>query len=235
MVVNNVGEPVEVPLFVNITMTSPDGIVMAGWSETRSGGLAVDGIWTITIDLWPEQTGEWIFTATIDPFDEVAELNEGDNNLSITVSLDAKPEGFLSSIKTPAIWTSIALVVLLLSAMLIRRLSFSEESEIEFDEGPVPEETVTPAQPIFEPLVSAPPVSQQSQHKANAALDSLLVENKAVEETNSGIPPIGSHVADWQGLAWAGEYQYDAEGTWYSGPDCGRWKQNDDGSFTRHS
>ena len=235
MVVNNVGQPVEVPLFVNITMTSPDGVVMAGWSETRSGGLAVDGIWTITIDLWPEKTGEWIFTATIDPFDEVAELNEADNNLSITVSLEAKPEGFLSSIKTPAIWTSIALVVLLLSAMLIRRLNFFEESEIEFDEEPVPEETVSPNQPIFEPLVSAPPVSQKSQHKANAALDSLLVENKAVEEANSGIPPIGSHVADWQGLAWAGEYQYDAEGTWYSGPDCGRWKQNDDGSFTRHS
>ena len=234
MVVNNVGEAVEVPLFVNITMTSPDGTVMAGWAETRNGGLTVNGIWTITIDLWPEETGEWIFTATVDPLDVVPELIEDDNSLSIIVSLEAKPEGFLSQIKTPAIWSSIGLVVVLLAVMLLRRIRIEELLDDEVEDTIEPE-IEEPSRPVFEPLTSSPPVSQQSQERANAALDSLLVQETVDTQDATKIPPVGAQVTDWQGLAWAGDYQYESDGTWYVGPECGRWKQNEDGSFTRKS
>ena len=102
-------------------MTSPDGELSNGWTETRQNGMSANGIWSITIDLWPEQTGQWVFTATIDPEDTVAELNESDNSLQLTVQLEEKPEGFLSSIKVPAMWTGIGLILILISLVAIRR------------------------------------------------------------------------------------------------------------------
>ena len=54
-------------------------------------------------------------------------------------------------------------------------------------------------------------------------------------KNDKSIPLIGTRVADWESLVWAGEYEYDEEGSWFIGPDCGRWKQDDEGGFTRLS
>ena len=243
--VNNVGETVDTPLVLNITMTSPDGEVSNGWTETRQNGMAENGIWSITIDLWPEQTGQWVFTATIDPEDTVPELDEEDNMLQITVQLEAKPEGFLSSIKVPAMWTGFGLVLVLVSIVALRRfmsttsVPFSEESmdeeekELPAISGPPPPSAARPMPASISATISEPVLSTDIA-SASKALDGLVDEAvKIAEEVSDGIPAIGSKVADWQGLKWAGEYEYDEDGTWYRGEDCGKWKQNDDGSFTR--
>ena len=78
-------------------------------------------------------------------------------------------------------------------------------------------------------------ISSADIASASKALDGLLNDvEKVTESVDSNIiPEIGSRVADWQGLKWVGEYHYDEDGTWYSGTECGRWKQDDDGGFTR--
>ncbi|MCS5537630.1 MAG: hypothetical protein NZ770_05955, partial [Candidatus Poseidoniaceae archaeon] len=244
--VYNLGDTVDTPLVVNITMTSPEGEQSNGWTETRQNGMAEGGIWSITIDLWPEQTGQWVFTATIDPEDTVAELNEDDNSLQIMVQLEAKPEGFLSSIKVPAMWTGFGLVLALISLVAIRRfLSIEPEP---FSEEPE-EEKVTqvisgpPPSSASQPVPRSVTITQESESSisstdiasASKALDGLLneVKENVGDVDSSSIPVIGSRVVDWNGLKWVGEYQYDEDGTWYSGADCGRWKQDDDGGFTR--
>ena len=76
-------------------------------------------------------------------------------------------------------------------------------------------------------------VTTEVSASALAALDSLKAPEPA--KNDKSIPLIGTRVADWEGLVWAGEYEYDEEGSWFIGPDCGRWKQDDEGGFTRLS
>ena len=173
------------------------------------------------------------------------ELDEEDNMLQITVQLEAKPEGFLSSIKVPAMWTGFGLVLVLVSIVALRRfmsttsVPFSEESmdeeekELPAISGPPPPSAARPMPASISATISEPVLSTDIA-SASKALDGLVDEAvKIAEEVSDGIPAIGSKVADWQGLKWAGEYEYDEDGTWYRGEDCGKWKQNDDGSFTR--
>jgi hypothetical protein len=187
-----------------------------------------------------------VFTATIDPEDTVAELNEDDNSLQIIVQLEAKPEGFLSSIKVPAMWTGFGLVLALISLVAIRRYLYiepepfseelEEEKETQVISGPPPPSASQPMpRPVAITQEPGSSISSTDIASASKALDGLLNEVKENEGNvdSSSIPVIGSRVADWKGLKWVGEYQYDEDGTWFSGADCGRWKQDDDGGFTR--
>ena len=45
--------------------------------------------------------------------------------------------------------------------------------------------------------------------------------------------PDPNHVEDYSKLPGGGEYEYTAEGTYYVGSTCGRWKLNEDKSFTK--
>lgn len=231
--VDNLGESIEHPITLNITMTSPDGKVMMGWSETRNYGLVENGIWTLTIDLWPKQVGEWILTASVDPDDHLPELNEEDNSISLEVEMTGKPEAFLSQIAEPTMYGGGAIVVLLGVIFLIRRLTrkeeelfIEEEKELADISDPIP--TIA-EKPAYVPMVATTEVSAS----ALAALDSLKIPEPS--KNDKSIPIVGTRVADWEGLVWAGEYEYNEEGSWFVGPDCGRWKQDDEGGFTRLS
>lgn len=231
--VDNLGESVEQPVTLNITMTSPDGQVLMGWSETKTHGLVENGIWTLTIDLWPKQSGDWILTASVDPDDHLPELNEEDNSISLEVEMTAKPDAFLSQIAEPTMYGGGAIVILLVVVFLIRRLSgkeeelfIEEEKELVKISDPLP---ISAAKPAHVPMT----VTTEVSASALAALDSLKIPEPS--KNDKSIPLIGTRVADWEGLVWAGEYEYDEEGSWFIGPDCGRWKQDDEGGFTRLS
>lgn len=52
-----------------------------------------------------------------------------------------------------------------------------------------------------------------------------------------GVPPTPvvaeERVADYSQLPGGGDYEYTAEGTFYVGETCGRWRLNEDKSFTK--
>ena len=48
-------------------------------------------------------------------------------------------------------------------------------------------------------------------------------------------PPVEEKAEDYSKLPGGGEYEYTAEGTFYVGPTCGRWRLNEDKSFTKIS
>jgi len=233
--VDNLGESIEQSITLNITMTSPDGQVLMGWSETRTHGLVENGIWTMTIDLWPKQSGDWILTASVDPDDHLPELNEEDNSISLEVEMTGKPEAFLSQIAEPTMYGGGAIVILLVVVFLIRRLPRKEEEQFIEEEkelvkisDPLPTSAAKP-KPAHVPMIATTEISAS----ALAALDSLKVPEPS--KNDKSIPLVGTRVADWEGLVWTGEYEYDEEGSWFVGPDCGRWKQDDEGGFTRLS
>jgi hypothetical protein len=60
------------------------------------------------------------------------------------------------------------------------------------------------------------------QERAAQAMAALGVPSNAEER-----------VEDYSKLPGGGEYEYTADATYYVGPTCGRWRLNDDKSFTR--
>ncbi len=68
---------------------------------------------------------------------------------------------------------------------------------------------------------AATPQEMAAQHMA-----ALGVPDQAASE---------ERVADYSQLPGGGEYEYTAEGTFYVGATCGRWRLNDDKSFTKLS
>jgi len=147
--------------------------------------------------------------------------------------MTAKPDAFLSQIAEPTMYGGGAIVILLVVVFLIRRLSgkeeelfIEEEKELVKISDPLP---ISAAKPAHVPMVTTTEISAS----ALAALDSLKIPEPS--KNDKSIPLIGTRVADWESLVWAGEYEYDEEGSWFIGPDCGRWKQDDEGGFTRLS
>ena len=103
-----------------------------------------------------------------------------------------------------------------------------EEKELVKISDPLPTSAAKP-KPAHVPMIATTEISAS----ALAALDSLKVPEPS--KNDKSIPLVGTRVADWEGLVWTGEYEYDEEGSWFVGPDCGRWKQDDEGGFTRLS
>jgi hypothetical protein len=78
--------------------------------------------------------------------------------------------------------------------------------------GPPPAQSTTPA------VVPSPAEQAAAQF---AALDAMT-PTKEVERVSS-----------WEDLPAGGDYDYTADGTFYVGNDCGRWKLLDDGQFEK--
>jgi len=82
--------------------------------------------------------------------------------------------------------------------------------------GPPPAKAKPPNVDVNEPTKDI------SDAMAKLSLDSLPGNNTQVES-----------VASYESLPGGGDYEYIAEGTFYSGEDIGRWKLEEDGSFTK--
>ena len=67
------------------------------------------------------------------------------------------------------------------------------------------------------------PVPNISEAMSKLSLDSL--PGKSI--------PQPEKVASFENLPGGGEYEYLGEGTFYSGENIGRWKLEDDGTFTK--
>jgi hypothetical protein len=72
-----------------------------------------------------------------------------------------------------------------------------------------------------------PEISSQTPAEQAAASFAAL-DNHSVSE-----PMTPQRVATWNELPSGGDYDYTADGTFYAGPECGRWKLLDDGQFEK--
>ena len=82
--------------------------------------------------------------------------------------------------------------------------------------GPPPKKKVTEVTPQSN-------ITDITSAMAKLSLDNLPGRGKTIEE----------RIPSYESLPPGGDYEYLAEGTFYLGDGIGRWKLNDDGSFSK--
>ena len=182
-------------------------------------------------------TSNWNLEVIIDSNNSIAELNEENNIWNKGYS--SSEEGMSALV---IIGSASGVFVIILGIVLLlyqrRKIPTQEEfQEAEVPEAP-PEKKKGPTNVSSASTSSTkkgpppakkkvPEISTQSpaeQAAASfAALDSLTPSDVKTPE----------RVATWNDLPSGGEYDYTADGTFYDGPGCGRWKLVEDGQFEK--
>ena len=182
-------------------------------------------------------TSNWNLEVIIDSNNSIAELNEENNIWNKGYS--SSEEGMSALV---IIGSASGVFVIILGIVLLlyqrRKIPTQEEfQEAEVPEAP-PEKKKGPTNVSSASTSSTkkgpppankkvPEISTQSpaeQAAASfAALDSLTPSDVKTPE----------RVATWNDLPSGGEYDYTADGTFYDGPECGRWKLVEDGQFEK--
>ena len=182
-------------------------------------------------------TSNWNLEVIIDSNNSIAELNEENNIWNKAYS---SSEDGMSALVIIGSASGVFVIILGIVLLLYQRRKIPTQEE--FQEAEVPEappekkkgptnvssaSTSSTKKGPPPPKKKVPEISTQSpaeQAAASfAALDSLTPSDVKTPE----------RVATWNDLPSGGEYDYTADGTFYDGPGCGRWKLVEDGQFEK--
>ena len=195
--------------------------------------------------------GTWTLEITVDKEGLVWEIDETNNVWNRTVQSDS---GGLSGVTLMV--GGGAIFALIGGAVLLRRRSPSS-SEVEEKVMVALEATAQNHQPSKEPIPSPQPAKKRrgppggkiattsgktpSRGPPRGPPKTTQIESEPSPQEMAakhmaalGVPETAEErVEDYAQLPGGGEYEYTAEGTFYVGETCGRWRLNDDKSFTR--
>ena len=237
----NDGESIDLPFEVTIYTVIDGESVVA--KNSNFGQISSDVITKINAYvLIPE--GDWELLIVVDSNQTIWELDEQDNNYSISYSTAASMFG------TIVAGVGGGLVVLILLGVLVLRrknrldgdvssLDVGEVQPQQVEEKETPDLTAAAVETTPKPKRVGPPrkgpppkkkveVTPQAEAKSHfSALDALLPSTNEVANAEK------TFARDYTELPGGGEYEYTAEGTFYVGSTCGRWILNDDNSFSK--
>jgi hypothetical protein len=180
----------------------------------------------------------WNLEVIIDSSGSIAELNEENNIWNKDYS--STEEG-LSSLVIAGTASGVFVIILGIVLLLNQRRKTTTHEEIHEEELPEePQEkkkgpsNITSSQSGSSSKKGPPPAKKKvpeisTQTPAEiaaasfAALDTLSVNEVQTPE----------RVTTWNDLPSGGEYDYTADGTFYDGVECGRWKLLEDGQFEK--
>ena len=195
--------------------------------------------------------GTWTLEITVDKEGLVWEIDETNNVWNRTVQSDS---GGLSGVTLMV--GGGAIVALIGGAVLLRRRSPSS-SEVEEKVMVALKATGQNHQPSKEPIPSPQPAKKRrgppggkiattsgktpSRGPPRGPPKTTQIESEPSPQEMAakhmaalGVPETAEErVEGYAQLPGGGEYEYTAEGTFYVGETCGRWRLNDDKSFTR--
>lgn len=195
--------------------------------------------------------GTWTLEITVDKEGLVWEIDETNNVWNRTVQSDS---GGLSGVTLMV--GGGAIVALIGGAVLLRRRSPSS-SEVEEKVMLALKATAQNHQPSKEPIPSPQPAKKRrgppggkiattsgktpSRGPPRGPPKTTQIESEPSPQEMAakhmaalGVPESAEErVEGYAQLPGGGEYEYTAEGTFYVGETCGRWRLNDDKSFTR--
>ena len=180
----------------------------------------------------------WNLEISIDSNDSIAELNEENNMWNESYS---SSESGLSSLVIAGMASGVFVIILGIVLLLNQRRKTPVQNEPDVEEKTeAPQEkrkgpsNVAVSKTASTTKKGPPPAKKKvpeisSQTPAEQAAASFAaLDNHSVSE-----PMTPQRVATWNELPSGGDYDYTADGTFYAGPECGRWKLLDDGQFEK--
>ena len=206
-------------------------VVLESQGQIKSG-QGINKIFSLTV---PE--GDWILEVEVDSDNSIWELNENDNSYSKEYSVPIQDN------TTMYIGGGVGIVLLIGLIFVIRGRSDSEDSflaksgpdgEIKQSSGPPKDMRRAASSLATSSIKKGPPpapkkeVAEPLNTDVNSALSKLSLDN--LPGRDNAQP---QSVPSYDKLPGGGEYEYLAEGTFYSGETCGRWLLKEDGSFTK--
>ena len=230
----NSGERIQDAFNVSVFLVRGDTSTLIAQKAFPGLDTSEAGNMRIIVDV-PE--GTWNLDVVIDSDAAIAELDESNNAWSETYQ--SSGEGFSATILV----AGGSLVAIVAGAMVLLRLRKAPKVEndvveevqdvakevpvIEKKTGPANVATATsgPKKRGPPPAKSKPVVAETSPAEAAAA------QFAALDALTPTVEP--ERVASWEDLPAGGEYDYTADGTFYVGDACGRWKLLDDGQFEK--
>ena len=230
--VKNSGESLQESFNISVYQIVGDEKTLVGLysqSQIASGQGVVKRV-AITI---PE--GDWEILVMVDEEQKIWELNEEDN--TFTKSYAAPSE--VSSL-TYVIGGGV--VVTLLVLVILKRRSGNELNEskrlpsienLPRSGPPQSKRSISQKTPINKPKKGPPP----KQNKPGPEVSVTNVADAMAKLSLSTLPgreyESKTTVQSYQSLPPGGDYEYLTEGTFYTGPGIGKWKLEEDGTFTK--
>jgi hypothetical protein len=230
----NAGERVEDSFNVSVYLNKSNSNELIAQKSFSGLDSSEAGIMRIIVDV---PKGSWDLNIMIDSDGVVAELDEVNNNWN--AAYNSETEGFSSTVVVAG--SSLLVLVIVVAIVLLRRKRTdtidvaNEEPTREAKEVPSIEKKTGPknvASPNSGAKKRGPPPAQSTtpavvpspaeQAAAQFAALDAMTPTKEVERVSS-----------WEDLPAGGDYDYTADGTFYVGNDCGRWKLLDDGQFEK--
>jgi hypothetical protein len=228
----NSGESLQDSFNITVYIISNDERELVGiFSQSlMSAGQGITKLAPITV---PED--DWTLEVFIDEEHKIWELNEEDNSFSKDYD---GPEKFNFGLYTGIGAGIIALIAL--GTILKRRagdeLLQSPKKMPALDELPrsgPPEASKAKTSPQAKPKKGPPP--KQEYVPVNAPVPDITeaMSKLSLDSLPGKSNPQPEKIASFEYLPGGGEYEYLGEGTFYSGESIGRWRLEDDGTFTK--
>ena len=229
--VKNSGESLQQPFNITVyTVTDGEKTLVGRFKQAQiASGQGIIKRIGVTV---PE--GEWTLEIYVDEDQQIWELNEDDNVFSMDFD---EPEKLNYSIIAGI---GAGFVSLLLLVIILRRKNSNKLSETK--ELPMLEDLPRsgPPQSMRSKTVSSkpkkgpPPKKSEQTPASNLQHDiSDAMATLSLSSLPGNMKQQPEKVSSFETLPGGGEYEYLKEGTYYSGEQIGRWKLNDDGSFTK--
>ena len=232
--VKNSGESLQESFNITVyTVIGGERTLVGLYTQAQiAGGQGIIKRVAITI---PE--GDWELLVIVDEDQKIWELNEEDNSFSKQYNA---PEEFNMMLYVGG---GSGLLIVLALIFILRRRSGNELAQAKKmpsiedlpRSGPPPStRSKTGPPPSSKPKKGPPPKPKPAEAEVQPIANVAdAMEKLSLDALPGRADAQLQSVPNYESLPGGGEYEYLSEGTFYSGDEIGRWKLEDDGSFSK--
>ena len=228
----NTGEDLEEPFNITVyTVSGGEQSLVGRYSQTSisSGEGIVKRVSIVVPD------GDWEVLVIVDEEQQIWELNEDDNTFSKSYSTSEEAGAMVYILGGTGLFAVLLVIIVLRKRSRSEINAAKQHSSIEelprsgppqssrniaSENQPKPKKGPPPKARAAEPVVA---VANVADAMAKLSLDTLPGNGEIAKTT----------VPSYESLPAGGDYEYLNEGTFYTGDGIGKWKLEDDGSFTK--
>ena len=241
--VTNAGEQLPTPFNTTIELVQGDERTLVG----RANFASMDANTAKSVKRsFTAPEGDWSIEITLDQENAVWEIDETNNVWNRTVSGQTSGLGSLT-LALGGLGSVVLLAVVVLlrrrkpggekATLIVAAMEATGQPPAAVSETPHPSSTKKRGPPGAKIAKNTAKTPQRGPPRGppKTAVPEMSPQERAAQAMAAlGVPSNAEErVEDYSKLPGGGEYEYTADATYYVGPTCGRWRLNDDKSFTR--